>query len=114
MGAVNHEPWWRKNARIEYVNPRHVRTAGIHSEKHVQKYMKHPNAGDTPCLIKYSSTHYWCCDGAHHREAARRTGRRMRAMVVPVEVHRAASAGSAGCLLSIMTLGLAPLLMRRR
>lgn len=67
------------------MNPRGIRTAGIHSESAVQKYMRNPNplfAATPVCVVKLSGGGYFAREGAHRIEAARRTHRRVRVLWV--------------------------------
>jgi hypothetical protein len=115
-GIARSPAWWRKHGSIRHVNPRKVRSNHSASDENaVQRYMRSPNAGHTPCFILYPNGTYWACDGVHHTEAARRKGRKVRARVVTLAKHEEnIRAESGGCLFLILTFGLYPYLLRRR
>lgn len=83
--------WWRRNASSRSLNPRSISTHGVKDERAVQYYMRHPHAGDTPiCVVRTGGLFggYWAREGAHRIEAARRTGRRVRCLVVDLDKER--------------------------
>ena len=84
-----------------------------YNEKAVRHYMKHPNkpfdsASGTPYVEIGKGGRMYGANGAHRAEAARRTGRKLDAVVVN-NPSRTAAFASGGCL--IMTVWLVALVV---